>query len=215
MSCRTLYLGLHAPAKHQKKDTWVHLPIIQIVPTPFTQTAIKQALTALFSYTHIIFTSQSAVPLFFDYATRYGCTLKDLKLKIYVAVGSKTAAALHTSGIYNILVATNETAEGVTEMLQSCDLKDARFFWPHSALSRPAIKEWLEQQNIPNLACVFYDTVPNPDFPKPDLASFDEIVFTSPSTVDAFLTFYGTFPPLQKLRCIGPITKHYLEKARQ
>lgn len=205
---KILYLGLQPP-KMSKGQVWMHLPIIQIIPIPPEDVTIQQALKNIADYTHIIFTSQSTVSLFFDYVARHET---DLTNKTYVAVGTKTAHKLRQLGATNILVASNETAEGIIEILETIDLTGASFFWPHSFLSRPVIEEWLKQRDVPYKACVFYNTVPNSLFPKPDLSSFDEIVFTSPSTIDAFLTFYGTFPLKQTFRCIGPITKSYFDK---
>ena len=46
-----------------------------------------------------------------------------------------------------------------------------------------------------------------------NLLEFDEIFFTSPSTVDGFLNIFGAFPKNgPRLVSIGPITKAYLEK---
>lgn len=206
----TLYLGLHAPAPRAGEHI-VHHPIIKIVPRPAEDPAIQQALSLLPIYTHIILTSQSAAALFFEYAAHSGAKDSLLDAKTYVAVGRKTAEKARSFGAQHILTAEQETAEGVTKALESCDLKEAFFFWPHSALSRPVIKDWLEKNHIAHRTCAFYDTIANPHFAKPDLAEFDEIVFTSPSTVDAFLFWYKALPMPHKMRSIGPITEAHLK----
>jgi uroporphyrinogen-III synthase len=59
-----------------------------------------------------------------------------------------------------------------------------------------------------------YDTVTQKLEPKPDLNHVQEIVFTSPSTVLAFLEIFGALPKGKKLIAIGPITQQQLEGDR-
>jgi uroporphyrinogen-III synthase len=51
-----------------------------------------------------------------------------------------------------------------------------------------------------------YETVAQRVEPVPDLRLFDEIVFTSPSTVDAFFEIFGHIPSGKKIVAIGPVT---------
>jgi uroporphyrinogen-III synthase len=52
-----------------------------------------------------------------------------------------------------------------------------------------------------------YDPIFQAPLPIPNLDEFDEIVFTSPSTVRAFLAIYGEIPKDKIIAPIGPITK--------
>jgi uroporphyrinogen-III synthase len=60
--------------------------------------------------------------------------------------------------------------------------------------------------------CDLYDTVPQKLEPIPDLNAIDEIVFTSPSTVRAFVEIFRHIPQDKTLTCLGPITQEELQK---
>ena len=55
-----------------------------------------------------------------------------------------------------------------------------------------------------------YDTISQVIQPKPNLDHVDEIVFTSPSTVKAFIEIFGVLPRGKKCLAIGPITEQAL-----
>lgn len=212
---KILYLGLEVPPhleRDQKTSNEVtHCPLIQILPRAFTDPSIKSAFAAFNSFTHLIFTSKSAVSIFFDFARAFGIGHEEISLKTTIAIGQRTASKLEENRIQASLIATEETAEGLVKVLDPDALKTSHIFFPHSSLSRPVIGNWLKKHAIPHTACAIYDTVPNIPALLPDLTSFDEIVFTSPSTVDAFLKAYGSFPTGKTLSCIGPITERHLQ----
>jgi len=206
---RILYLGLDLPCELQCKEV-THCPLIKIEPRPREHSAIVHAFAWLSAYTHLIFTSKSAVRIFFDYAAMQGVAPIELDRKIFLTVGQRTAQELKNNGITQVLVASEETAEGVIALLASLDLKNSFLFWPHSALSRPLISDWLQAHRPKHYACIFYDTVLNIPEPLPDISSYDEIIFTSPSTIDAFCAIFEKIPADKILSCIGPITEKYL-----
>ncbi len=197
----TLYLGTdptHYESQGHGNGHLIHYPVIKIVPRPFDDPEIKQAYAQLEQYTHLIFTSKNAVKVF--------KTSEDLKNKIIIAIGKVTAAHLSMRGLPPQHVAVDERQEGVVELLKRLDLGDAYFFLPRSSLSRPVIVQFFKEKQIRFHACDLYDTVAQDLEPKPDLDSIDEIVFTSPSTVEAFLKIFGVLPKDKKLITIGPIT---------
>lgn len=108
-------------------------------------------------------------------------------------------------------LAPTATQEGVIELLQCLDLSSAYLFWPRSALARPVIADYLTRRGVSFHALDLYDTRPQAPLPLPNLDDFDEIVFTSPSTVKAFLTIFGSLLGGAKtLTPTGPITKEAL-----
>lgn len=180
-----LYLGLSPP------PGVVHYPVIRTekLDTPELQRA-KELWT---SFTHVIFTSQSAV--------RYW----DLPLdgKTVIAIGDATASALSVPS----LLAPEATQEGVIALLETLDLRNAYLILPHSKRSRPNLERYLIEKGISHFILDLYDTVFQKPLPVPDLSLFDEIVFTSPSTVEGFLQIYGKLPLDKKLTPIGPVTE--------
>ena len=86
------------------------------------------------------------------------------------------------------------------------------FFLPHSKRARPALSDYFKQHHIPFFALDLYDTIFQKLEPVPNLDDFDEILFTSPSTVEGFLRIYGQLPIHKKLTSIGPITDRQIKK---
>lgn len=213
---KILYLGLELPSELRDKEV-VHLPLIRIKPYPKEHSGVVQAFANFMGYTHLIFTSKSAVKIFFEYAAFNGLSTADLNQKKYLSVGKKTTLALQHCGVEQILTASDETAEGMIKLLSLINLDHSFVFWAHSALSRPVLMDWLQAQQSVVAgfkwhACIFYDTVLNLPKELPDISCFEEIIFTSSSTVDAFYTIFGRPSPDQRLTCIGPVTEKHLHK---
>lgn len=189
-----LYLGLTPPQTIAKAI--IHYPIIRIIPAP---AKLPDAI-----FTHLIFTSKTAVELFAEHFPH----LKDL---FGIAVGKATASRMKQHGICVECIASDETAEGIVCELKTLDLKNAHVLWPHAAGSRRVISDFLKESHIQFHECILYHTEAQVPFPLPDLNRVDEIVFTSPSTVSAFLALVGQLPTNKKLSAIGPITYNFLK----
>ncbi|HRD55550.1 MAG TPA: uroporphyrinogen-III synthase [Parachlamydiaceae bacterium] len=200
---KVLYLGLEKP-ENEKDKIFIHYPVIQIVPKPLNE--CKAALNQISSFTHIIFTSKTTVKIFFEYFSD-----SHFSKKIWIAVGKSTKKSLENQGILNVLTPKEETAEGIISLLKTLPLNNSHIFWPHSALSRPILRNFFSQEKISFKECILYDTIPFWPGYTPSFESIDEIIFTSPSTVDAFFNFFPNFAFHAKLNSIGPITKAKLE----
>jgi len=210
----SLYLGLEIP-KNWTNTLIIHLPLIQIAPRPFYTPDILDAYHHLAHYSHLIFTSKTAVNLFYAYGNILNLSSKELMNKPAIAVGSTTANAISAHQGRVELVAEEETAEGVVAVLEKLPLEKCSFFWPHAAGSRPVIRDFFQMERIRSVnyrECIFYETLPLRPAIHPDFDTIKELIFTSPSTVDAFLEFFGPIPQDKLLTAIGPVTRAYLEK---
>lgn len=196
-----LYLGSD-PSSFLKKGKIIHYPIIKIEPRPFAE--IEKAYKFLASYTHVLFTSKHAVEIFFQYLT--DSLPENLS---WIAVGQTTAGVLKQKNLF-ALVPEEETQEGLIRLLSRLNLSKAFVFFPKSSLSRSLLIDFFKSRKIRYLAVDFYDTVFQRLEPVPALDAIDEIVFTSPSTVKAFLAIYGVLPKNKQLTCQGPITQDFL-----
>jgi uroporphyrinogen-III synthase len=212
MSKSILYLGLD-PSHYQSNGKLTHWPIIQIIPRPLHESAVYETLRNFAQYSHIIVTSKSTVNILCDYLAQLNIPLQSWAKKATLAVGQVTAKHLEACGITPLIVAQEETAEGIINELKLLSLKNSHVFWPHSSKARWIIKEFLVEQGIQHTTCALYDPKPQVPDTLPFLEDFDEIVFTSPSTVEAFLTIFGHFPSHARLIGIGPITTRFLENA--
>jgi uroporphyrinogen-III synthase len=204
-----LYLGTDPTqfeSQNRPSGHLIHYPVIKIVPRALESPELKQAYDEFEAYTHLLFTSKNAVKVFF------GHLCPNLSAKITIAIGEVTAAHLRVQGVQPQFIAQDETQEGVIQLLNQLDLNNAYFFMPRSSLSRPLLTNFFKEHQIRHQACDLYDTVTQILEPRPDLNRIDEIIFTSPSTVNAFLEIFGKLPKGKKLTAVGPITEQALLK---
>lgn len=204
---RILYLGTD-PTHFQTEEELIHYPIIKILPRSKDHPEILHALRESKNCTHFLFTSKNAVPIF--------CAYFSLPPdNTVIAIGPSTAVYLKNHGMTPDYIAKEATQEGVIALLETLPVDNAKFFLPRSSLSRPALTEYFEKKKIAYVACDLYDTLSQKRTPLPDLNTIDEIVFTSPSTVRAFVEIFGFLPKDKKLQAIGPITAGVLGNLSQ
>lgn len=185
-----LYLGLDAP----KEKGVIHYPVIRIQPLEIAEEKWERWPR----FTHLLFTSKTTVKLLAG---------RSLEGKTVLAIGQKTASLLPGA-----LVAKTETQEGMVELLCGLGLKESFVLYPRSNLARDLIKKYLEENGICHEVWDLYTTVFQKPLPVPDFNLIDEIIFTSPSTVRAFVEAFGEIPQGKKLSCIGPVTEGELYK---
>jgi uroporphyrinogen-III synthase len=211
-----LYLGLDLPAI-EKNVRVIHCPIIEIVARSPSSPEIIHAFSQLKDYTHLLFTSKNSVDIFFRNLTAFNCDRSDLSMKKFIAIGKATAGKIKEQKMHLYAISREETAEGMIRCIQEKCAEEASpfFFLPHSARSRPLLKQFLQQTGYRHCCCELYDTHPRYPDPLPNLSEVDEILFTSPSTVDAFIEIFGKLPIDKQLRAIGPITEAHLQNQIQ
>jgi len=205
----TLYLGLD-PINFKTENNLIHCPIIQTISRDFNLPKIRHVFEDIPDYTHFIFTSKVGAQVFFDCLLHHGYTPDILKGKEIITVGTVTAVAVEDCGGKVTQIAKEETQEGIIKMLTKQDLDRAYMFLPCSSLSRPDLAHFLMIRRIRHQLCHLYDTQVREPVEKPNLEEIDEIVFTSPSTVEAFQKVFGEIPKNKKLTSIGPITENKL-----
>lgn len=202
---RILYLGTD-PSHFKSDGQIIHCPLIQIVPRPIEQVA--SAYEQFASSSHVLFTSKNAVNLCFAQLEQLGiCPSVSQE---WMAIGQVTASQLKKRGVFPIHVADDERQEGVIALLET--ITPRHLFIPKSSLSRAVLFEWLKAQEISHTAVDIYDTV----FSPPVVTAWEEmdvIVFTSPSTVKAFIHYFGKLPRLEQCFAIGEVTQRLLSQA--
>lgn len=191
---RILYLGIDPPPG----GGVIHYPVIRTEKIDSPQLEKARALWS--RCTHAIFTSKNGVRHWPE----------DLAEKKTIAIGEATAGELRKRGAIPLL-APEATQEGVIALLETVDCQSSFFLYPHSKLARPYLGDYLKAKKIPCYAFNLYDTVFQSPEPKPILSDFDEILFTSPSTVHAFFQIFSSLPRRIALTPIGPVTKKALE----
>lgn len=187
MRVKVLHVGLRPMPRT------VHFPIIQVIEVPLIdwQEPYRQA-------SHILFTSQTAVELFRQIAR----PRDDL---IGIGVGKKTASVAEQHGFSIQYIAKEESQEGIVPILRELEIK--HLFWPRSLKARGLIRGYCNLFELP-----LYDVIKRPVSSLPNLEEFDEVLLTSPSTVEAFFDIFTNIPKRLKFRPIGPITALALQQ---
>ncbi len=209
MPYKTLYLGLDPGPQDV-----AHFPIIQVHFRDKAGTAIKAMIEDIPQYTHIIFTSKMGVKAFVCCLDYYAVSRKCIEKKVLVAIGSKTAQALETYAMRADVVAPEATQEGIVRWLAMQRLQRAYLLLPTSSGSRAFLSTTLMRWQVRHQLCYLYDTRPTKE-PPIDIRDFDTLIFTSPSTVEAFIALYRALPEDKTLRAIGPITAASLQRYQQ
>ncbi len=207
---QTLYLGLD-PSNYQGRDEVTHFPVIEIVPRCSDTPEINAMFKSLESYTHIIFTSKTAVDLFFTYFKQRRLDRDVLREKTILAVGSATATHLRARNVKVDAIPEEERQEGLIDLLDHMDLSSANILLPRSAIARPNLTHYLVEKGIRHQVCILYDTFAKRPKELPDLRKFDQVIFTSPSTVDAFFSLFRKLPSTVSPIPIGPVTQMSLK----
>lgn len=187
-----LHVGLTPPTEQPHEAITKHFPLIGT-------RRIEVETPDLSRYTHVIFTSKTAVHLCKD-------IIGLLKSKTIIAVGNATSLTLAS---YNIetLIAPEATAEGICQLLAGMDLEQCVLLWPRSAQARPVIGDYLNARAIEWTDWVIYETFslrPGKLFP---LDRVKKVFFSSPSCIDSFVENYGCLPEGIEAVCIGPVTE--------
>ena len=188
-----LYLGLD-PSRFVYPGDLTHCPIIETRP-------LKISLPELDCFSHILFTSPSAVKHWM--ALTKGRSIAQTVL----AIGASTACVLSSFGA-RAVIAPFATQEGVIEQLKTLSIR--ALLWPRSSRSRNALVKYIEKMKIDAKIIDLYTTYPRMLEQKPVLEEYDDIFFTSPSTVEAFVQNFGTIVE-EKARPIGPVTKKSID----
>ncbi len=190
----TLYTGLTSPDAN-----YIHTPLIEIVSVD-DDTQLRRAIADIDSYDYVLFTSR--------YAAKYVGALSVMHTRI-VSIGRTTTKALHQIGVEEVDEVEEDNSYGVLSWFSS--QSRGRVLIPRSNLALPIIPEGLRQLGF-EVDCVTAYINRMPEHPKKvNLDEIDRIVFTSPSTIDNFVSLYGALPENKELITRGPITEQHLQ----
>lgn len=201
---RVLFTGI-SKERFFTKERFFHLPLIKIEPMDDYK-EFDNCLRKIDDFDWIIFASRYGVEYFF-------MRLKDIRrdsrglnnIKI-AAIGNSTSKRLLDFGIFADLVPKKESSDGLVEAFRKIDLRDKKIFMPRSDISDKNLERRLGKLNADVTTGFAYRNVMPEGLPNLELNFFNEIIFTSPSTVKNFKKRYKKLPKGVKVRCIGDVT---------
>ena len=190
----------------------VEIPLIAFRPIESNQ-CLQACLKDLDTYDWIIFTSNVTVETFFSF-------LPNRRLPKIAVIGKKTAEGLDAKGLTAEFVPTAFVAETFVEEFLPIVHPGLRVLIPKGNLARDYIAASLRNAGAIVDEVVIYETF-MPKENRMKLASMlaekqlDILLFTSPSTVDNFMSVVNDFELREKLTgcligCIGPVTEQKL-----
>ena len=189
----------------------LHLPLIEVRRRPIEEPPLSDCLRDAASYSHLCFTSKSAVELFFSALEILGVKCREAPHLLLVGEATAKRAACWLPTALQTIAPTAD-AEGMVALLNALSIAGSeRLFWPHAAAARQLLCEAAEQRGIAFTSCILYDTLEAiPQF-LPNFCEIDALFFSSPSTVRAFFHLFGR--PLDHLQIfsIGPQTSLELQ----
>ena len=206
---RILVLGTH-PEKYKHLGTIVHRPLIESVSLA-DYTLADKVLKKLHTFDWLIFTSTNGVKFFFQRLNDIGLDTRAIRSAKVAAIGKTTAEKLKTFGVLANMQPKLESSEGLLKEFQRIGVKNKRILVIRPKVGSSELLNGLADAGATVETMVVYRNIDiEPE--KTDFDFIDQILFTSGSTVRAFLKRYGSVPAGIKVYCLGQPT---LNEARK
>lgn len=210
---KILFTGLSSKSFF-KNGIIFHLPMIEIKPLNNYST-MHALIKKIEEFDWLVFSSRYGVVYFFTELFKIGFDSRNLNNKKIAAIGSSTANRLKEYGITVDLIPKRESSSGLIKEFKKMGIQGKRIFLPRSDIADKGLTENLKKLGAIVYPCVAYRNVMPENLPELDLSGsggFDEIIFSSPSTVKNFIKKYGNPPKRIKIKTIGPVTRKEAQK---
>ena len=204
-----LVLGNH-PEKYRHLGNIVHRQIIDCIPLDDYH-KVDNFLKDLTSFDYCIFTSPFAVKFLFKRLETLSLDSRALAGIKIAAIGNTTAEKLKEFGITTDICPQNQSTEGLLEEFKKLNLTGKKIFLPRSDIAPPDFADELTKMHVDVSSIPIYRTVEI----EPDDIEFEhiqQILFTSASTVQAFVNKFSRLPGHIKAFALGPPTQKEAKK---
>jgi uroporphyrinogen III methyltransferase/synthase len=204
-----LVLGNH-PQKYRRLGNIVHRRIIDCMPID-DYTKADLLLKDIAGFDWIVFTSVNGAKYLFERLYTMGKDARSLSNAKIAAIGKTTAKRLKEFGIIADMVPENESSTGLLEEFNKIDMKNKKVLLPQSEIASKELPDGLLNMQAVIKKVPVYKTIDlEPD--SIDFDYIDQILFTSGSTIRAFIKRFGQVRPGIKSYCLGQPT---LNEARK
>ena len=201
---RILTVGTH-PDKYRHLGTIVSRQLIECVETDDYSQADEQ-ISHLDKFDWLIFTSANGIRFFFARLYEKGLDSRSLAgIKIAV-IGKVTENALAEFGIKADLCAKTESSPGLLNEFSTIDLKGAKILLAQAETASETLPVSLTEMNANVTKIAVYKTI-EIECDDVDFDYIDQVLFTSGSSVRAFLKRFGSLPSHVKALCLGTPTQ--------
>jgi len=204
-----LVLGNH-PQKYHRLGNIVHRRIIDCVPID-DYTKADSMLKSIGHFDWIVFTSVNGAKYLFERLYAMGKDARTLSNAMVAAIGKTTANRLKDFGITADMVPENESSAGLLEEFAKLDMENKKVLLPQSEIASEELPDGLINIGAVIEKVPIYKTVDIDPGPV-DFDYIDRILFTSGSTVRAFIKRFGRVPENIKSYCLGEATLNEAKK---
>ncbi|MDD5458713.1 MAG: uroporphyrinogen-III C-methyltransferase [Phycisphaerae bacterium] len=205
-----LVLGNY-PQKYAYLGNIVHRRIIDCVPLDDYSQVDKLLQQDLDTFEYIVFTSMNGVKYFFERLFSIGKDARALASTKIAAIGQTTGQSLKGFGVGADVVAENESSLGLLEKFAKFDMKNKKVLLPQSQIASQELPDGLFEMGAVIKKMPVYKTV-DIEPQEIDFEYIDRILFTSGSTVRAFVKRFGGVPANLKCWCLGLPTLNEAKK---
>ena len=197
---RILLLG-HYPERYAHLGTIVHRQIIQCVETNDNEQT-TQSLQNAAKHDWIIFTSGNGIKFFFKKLFALGLDCRIFAHTKFAVIGQASGERLAEFGIKADLVAETESSSGLLEAFSTIDVSGLSILLPQAEVSSEQLPEDLAARGAKVEKLTVYKTIEK-EIDDVDLDYIDQVLFTSGSTVRAFVEKFSNIPKHIEALCLG------------
>ncbi len=204
-----LILGNH-PQKYSRLGNIVHRRIIDCVPID-DYTKADSVFKNICHFDWIVFTSVNGAKYLFERLYAIGKDARAISNTKIAAIGRTTAMRLKEFGITADMVPQNESSAGLLEEFAKLNMENKKVLLPQSEIASAELPDGLMAMQADIEQVPVYKTVGIDPGPI-DFDYIDQILFTSGSTVLAFVKRFGQVRDGIKSYCLGQPTSNEAKK---
>jgi len=201
---KVLVLGNH-PQRYKYLGNIVHRRIIDCAAIE-DYSAVDAYLGQAIDAHWIVFTSIHGVKHLVARLFAQGKDIRSLASCKIAAIGQATGSRLREFGLCADLIPERESSAGLLDAFAKLGVEGQRFLLPCAKVASPELPEGLNRLGASVEKMVVYQTV-DIDPGEIDFDYIDRILFTSGSTVKAFVKHYGQVPNGVQCWALGPPTQ--------
>ena len=174
-------------------------------------TQADKVLKRLNTFDWVVFTSTNGVEFFFQRLNAVGLDTRSIGTVKVAAIGQTTAEKLKTFGVLVDMQPNLESSIGLLDEFKKVSVKGKSILLVRPKVGSSMLLDGLADADAAIEAVVVYRNVDiEPE--ETDFDFIDQILFTSGSTIRAFLKLYGSVPDGVKVYCLGQPTLNEAKK---